>query len=81
MKIRVLDRILVALAGLIVLALCAGIAAQMFFGTDVVGWISGMADNDSTLAMIIAAAIIAALLAVGAYCVLLLFRHRRRRDR
>ena len=37
MKIRVLDRILVAVAGLILIAACAGLVAQVFFGADVAG--------------------------------------------
>ena len=40
MKIRVLDRILVALAGLLMLAGCAALAAQLFFGKDVIGWVT-----------------------------------------
>ena len=37
MRIRILDRILVALAGLILVAFCAGLVAQVFFGVDVAG--------------------------------------------
>ena len=38
MKIRVLDRILVALAGLLLVAACAGVVAQVFFSVDVIGF-------------------------------------------
>ena len=38
MKIRILDRILVAVAGLLVLAGCAALAAQLFFGKNVAAW-------------------------------------------
>ena len=40
MKIRVLDRILVAVAGIVLLALCAALVAQVFFQADVVRFIS-----------------------------------------
>ena len=53
MRIRILDRILVALAGLDLVAACAGLVAQVFFNVDV----------------------------IGLYCLLMLFRHRRRKDK
>ena len=37
MRIRILDRILVAVAGLIIIAMCAGAIAQVFCGVDVIG--------------------------------------------
>ena len=40
MKIRILDRVLVAVAGLILLACCAGLVSQVFFGKDVVGFVT-----------------------------------------
>ena len=36
MKLRIADRILVACAGLLLLAACAGLVAQLFFGADLV---------------------------------------------
>ncbi len=81
MRIRILDRILVALAGLIIIALCAGVVAQVFFGEDVSGWISCKLSSDSTLTKILFGLMIAVLLAIGLYCVMVLFRHRRRKDR
>ena len=36
MRLRIADRILVAIAGLLLLAICAGIVAQMFFSVDLV---------------------------------------------
>lgn len=41
MKIRVLDRILVAVAGLILIAACVGLVAQVLFGADVAGAVTG----------------------------------------
>ena len=46
MKIRILDRILVALAGLLVLAGCAALAAQLFFQQDVAGFATGILTNE-----------------------------------
>ena len=81
MKLRVLDRILVAVAGLIILSLCAAIVAQVFFDTNVIDSISDILDKNSTLAKIAFAAGAAALLVLGVYCLLVLFRHRKRKDR
>ena len=40
MRIRILDRILVALAGLALVAACAGLVAQVFFNVDVIGFVT-----------------------------------------
>ena len=61
MKLRIADRILVALAGLLLLACCAGIVAQMFFGVDLVGFATRVFSNDATnvrVALIAAAAVL-----------------------
>ncbi len=81
MKIRVLDRILVAVAGLIILAMCAGLVAQVFFQVDIANRVMKLLSTENALlkAAIVAACLI--LLLIGAYCVMVLFRHRRRRDR
>ena len=81
MKIRVLDRILVAIAGVVLLAICAGLVAQVFFHTDVVRFISEQVNMDSRLFRIAAAAIAVLLLLIGIYCFLMLFRHRSKRDK
>ena len=47
MKIRILDRILVALAGLLMIAGVAALAAQLFFGKDVAGRVTAWLNNDS----------------------------------
>ena len=47
MKIRILDRILVAVAGLIVIAGCTAVALQLFFQKDVVGWAGRLIANSS----------------------------------
>ena len=79
MKIRILDRILVALAGLLVLAGCAALAAQLFFGKDVVGRAGQiLQDNGMRVWLILALAV---LLVLGVYCFLILFRHRSRKDK
>ena len=49
MKIRVLDRILVAVAGIILLALCTALVAQVFFQADVVRFISDQVNLNSRL--------------------------------
>lgn len=74
MKIRILDRILVALAGLLMIAGVAALAAQLFFGKDVAGRVASWLNNDSLRVYIIIAGIL--ICAIGIYCVLLLFRHR-----
>ena len=79
MKIRILDRILVALAGLLVLAACAALAAQLFFQQDVVGFVSKLlSDPGARIYLIIGLALLALL---GLYCLLVLFRHRGRKDK
>lgn len=81
MKIRVLDRILVAVAGIILLALCTALVAQVFFQADVVRFISDQVNLNSRLFRIIAACIAGLLLLIGIYCILMLFRHRSKRDK
>ncbi len=79
MKIRILDRILVALAGLLVLAGCAALAAQLFFGKDVVGKAGEiLQDNGLRVWLVLALAV---LVLLGVYCFLILFRHRSRKDK
>ena len=78
MKIRILDRILVALAGLLILAVCAALAAQLFFDIDVIGTVSSVLKDESVRVFLIIGG--AVLLLLGLYCFLVLFRHRRRRD-
>ncbi len=73
MKSRILDRILVALAGVLMLLGGVALAAQLFFGKDVVGRVSQwMADDTARVYLIIAAILICAL---GVYCLMLLFRN------
>ena len=79
MKIRILDRILVALAGLLMLAGCAALAAQLFFGKDVIGRVTGLLTNEQYRIWLIIALVLLVLL--RCYCLLILFRHRGRRDK
>ena len=81
MRIRILDRILVALAGLILVAVCAGLVAQAFFSVDVIGYIKELLTAETSMQRIILGAIAGALLIIGLYCLLMLFRHRRRKDK
>lgn len=81
MRIRILDRILVAVAGLLMLAICAGLVAQVFFHVDIVGKVARVLTSDGTWAKIAIAAACVLLLLLGGYCVLILFRHRGRRDK
>ncbi len=79
MKIRILDRILVALAGLLVLAGSAALAAQLFFGKDVVGYAGRLLADESWRVWLIL--LLAVLVLLGVYCLLLLFRHRGRKEK
>ena len=74
MKIRILDRILVALAGLLMVVGGVALAAELFFGKNVSGRVSEwLADGNNRVFIIIAGILI---IVIGVYCVLLLFRHR-----
>ncbi len=79
MKIRILDRILVAAAGLLVLAGCAALAAQLFFGKDVAGRATKLLTDPQYRIWLIGALVLLVLL--GCYCLLMLFRHRGRKDK
>ena len=79
MKIRILDRILVAFAGLLMLASCAALAAQLFFGKDVIGWAAKVLANEQYRIWLIIA--MALLVILACYCILMLFRHRGHRDK
>lgn len=79
MKIRILDRILVALAGLLMLAGCAALAAHLFFGKDVIGRATRLLTGERYRIWLIAALVLLVLL--GCYCLLILFRHRGHRDK
>ena len=74
MKIRILDRILVALAGLLMLASGAALAAQLFFGKDVAGKVAQWLTDENLRVYIIIAGIL--IFALGVYCMMVLFRHR-----
>jgi len=79
MRIRILDRVLVALAGLLMLAVCAAVIAQVFFQADVIGTATKVLTGDKYRIWLIIA--LAALMLIGLYCVLILFRHHGRRDK
>ena len=79
MKIRVADRLLVCLAGLILIALCAGCVAQVCFGVPVIQTAESIFSGMNAASMIIAVVISVAVLCVGIYCVAMLFRHKKGR--
>ena len=81
MRIRILDRILVALAGIVLVAACAGLVAQVFFSVDVIGFVTQLLKAETSTQKVILGAIAGALLIIGLYCLLMLFRHRRRKDK
>ena len=81
MKLRVADRILVAVAGLLLIALCAGVVVQMFFGVDLIGIATRVFNSPSTTVRVALIALCVVLLLLGVYCLLVLFRHKKRRDR
>ncbi|MBQ8072443.1 MAG: alkaline shock response membrane anchor protein AmaP [Clostridia bacterium] len=81
MRLRILDRILVALAGLMLLALCAAIVSQMFFGVDLVSLATKAFTSESPQVYWGLIALAAVLLLLGGYCLLVLFRHRKRKDK
>lgn len=80
MKIRIADRVLVALAGLLLIALCAATVAETFFQVRIMDTLAAfMKDNDSLYRILLIAALVLVLV-IGVYCFLLLFRHRSPRD-
>lgn len=81
MKIRILDRVLVAVAGIILIAACAGLVGQVFFGKDVVGTVTAWLTPKGTTGKVVIGVCAGLLLILGVYCILLLFRHRSRRDK
>ena len=81
MKLRVADRIFAAIAGLLILAACAGIVAQMYFNVDVIGMAQKVFSSDSTKVHVALIVLCVGLLLLGFYCVFILFRHRSRRDK
>ena len=81
MKIRVLDRVLVAIAGLLLIVICAGVVGQVFFSKDVIGIITKWITPETTTGKVIVGVCAGLLLILGLYCLLMLFRHRRRKDK
>ena len=80
MRLRVADRVLAALAGLVLLAGCAGLIAQVFFGVDLIGSAARFLTSESLRARLARIGMILFLLLLGVYCVMILFRHRSRKD-
>lgn len=76
MKIRVADRLLVALAGLLLIALSAGLVAEAFFAVPLLKALAAFLASRETVNMVIAASCAVVLLLLGLYCVAMLFRRR-----
>jgi len=74
MKIRILDRILVALAGLLMVACGVALAAELFFGKNVSGMLAQWLTDENRRVFVIIVGIL--IIAIGVYCVMMLFRHR-----
>lgn len=77
MKIRIADRLLVALAGLVLLALCASVVAQVFFQVPLTDYLATALAAPGQAAAVVIVVVVVLLLIVGVYCVCLLFRHRK----
>ena len=81
MKLRISDRIFVAISGILLLSSCAGIVAQMFFNVDLIGLASRIFNSDTLQSRLILIGAALILLLLGLYCLLVMFRHRSRKDR
>ena len=81
MKLRIADRILVAIAGLLLLAGCCAIIAQLFFQADVLNFAVRVFTSESPRARGALIGLAVFMLLLGFYCLFVLFRHRKRRDR
>ena len=74
MRIRVIDRLLNLLAGLILLAMTAALAAEAFLGWQISARVGAVLRRGDTVTLAVIAAVALALFLLGAYCVGTLFR-------
>ena len=74
MRIRVIDRLLNLLAGLILLALTAALAAEAFLGWQISARVGAVLRRGDTVTLVVIAAVALALFLLGVYCVGMLFR-------
>ena len=81
MRLRVSDRIFVAIAGILLIAVCAAFVAQMFCGVDLINQAQKLFSNEKAEVKIILTAAAVLILLLGLYCFLVLFRHRGRKDK
>ena len=79
MKIRVIDRILVGLAGLVLIALAGAVVAELFFAVPVTTMLTDALAVQTTQNIAIVAGIAAVVLLMGIFCLCMLFRHNRGR--
>ena len=76
MKIRIADRVFIALAGILLLVLCGCVIAQSFFGVPVMETLQGWLTGKQAIVWL-PYLLCVVLLALGGYCLALLFRRRR----
>lgn len=82
MKIRIADRLLVALAGLILILLALCLVDQNIVGFGLVNMLRSLTEQpDHTLYIAVEIAVIALLALLGLYCVGMLFRRQKRHKR
>ena len=79
MKIRILNRILTALAGLLMLAAGAALAAQLFFQKNVAAWAGRLLADESLRVYLIIGCVLLCLL--GLFCFVMPFRRAGRGSR
>lgn len=81
MKLRIADRIIAALTGIILIACCVALVATVFFGVGIPEKATALLADTSlkVRGLVLLAGAVAALL--GIYNILVLFRHRRRCDK
>ena len=77
MKIRILDRILVFLAGIVLIAAGAGVIAEHFFAVPVLQTLTSLLAAQDTATIAIYCGVAAVLVLLGIYCVGMLFRHKK----
>ena len=81
LKIRILDRFLVALAGLMLVAGGVALTAQVLFDQDIISFVGRVLAKESLgrKALFVITALF--LILLGMYCFLILFRHQKREDK
>lgn len=76
MKLRVIDRLLCALSGLILLVVSAALAAETLFHVQITAWLGGVMKAPDVVQLVAVIAGIAVIALLGVYGVSVLFRRR-----